>query len=180
MFMTGSSDQARGAGDGDESAAQGVPTDDNPVPTVDASAPWLSVGNQPAQTQTITASVGEEIEVPIAANLQDADINGYDLLFDYSSRGFEIIDVTTALDTFEIFQFDRGEYYSVTGIKMLSVEEPVTLNNQEIIKMKVVGKEPGTYYIEALPSVGAQKSQFVQSDVTTIEPQLQPIKIVIN
>jgi hypothetical protein len=145
------------------------------IPTIDVTQPNLSFAAAAPQVQ-----VGQEVTVSVNANSQGADINGYDLLFAYDKDLFEIVDAKSALDTFQIYQFDRGEYYAITGIKLLNVKEATPFAGGSILEMKIKPKKAGTIYLEVIPERGKETSKFVDKDVKIVKPQLQPIKLEIR
>lgn len=147
------------------------------IPTIDPSLPSLTF--QAAAGTSHAAN--EEFTIQIKANSQGADINGYDLLFPYDKNAFEILEVKSLSPSFQIYQFDRVDYYSVTGIKLLNVKDPTPFTEaQPILEMKLKGKQKGKLYIDVLKSKGKETSKFVDKDIKIIEPQLQPIELEIQ
>lgn len=150
---------------------------DRPVPTVDPSTSALTFGTAEGGT---SATVGQEVVVQIKANSQGSDVNGYDLLIPYDQNAFEIIEATSAREEFQIYQFDRGDYFSITGIKLLTVTDPTPFADDAIINLRIRPKMKGNLYLEVAPEIGRETSKFVDNEVRIIKPQFQPIKLEIN
>lgn len=147
------------------------------IPTLDATRPALSFSSA-AGTTGLRAN--EEIKVSIKGNSQGADIYGYDLLFPYDKNLFEITQVKSLVEGFDIVRHDRGDYYAITGFKIPSQTNPTPFNDTDIIELTVVAKRPGTVYIELMPERGKETSKFVDKDIKIIQPQIQPIKLEIQ
>ena len=145
------------------------------IPTIDATKPAIAFSGA-----SETHAVDETFTVQLKANSQGADVNGYDLLLPYDKASMEIVSVKSTLPTFQIYQFDRGSYYSITGIKLLSAKGPTVFNNDPILEFTLKGKKKGTYYVEIMPERGKEVSKFVDKDVKIIKPQFQPVMVEIK
>lgn len=145
------------------------------IPTIDPNRPSLRFEGPAA------ARVGEEITVRAYADSQGADINGYDLLLAYDSSKFKIVRVESAKKTFKVYTYDRGSYYSITGIKDLNDTSATPFTpDKPLLTFVLRGVEPGVHFLEVIPSRGKETSKFVDADVTVIKPQLQPIRLEFN
>ncbi len=167
------------SGNSANSGQQGTPVQqpEKIIPTLDMTKPALSF-NSAAGTTGLRANT--EIKVNIKGNSQGADIYGYDLLFPYDKNLFEITQVKSLVEGFDIVRHDRGDYYAITGFKIPSQTNPTPFNDTEIIELTVVAKRPGTIYIELMPERGKESSKFVDKDIKIIQPQIQPIKLEIQ
>lgn len=163
------------AQNGGGAAGAGGMADRGPIPTVDPSSPYLTF----AAAET-GAPANQEMKVVIKANSQGADVNGYDLLIPYDKNMFEIKDAVSKQEAFQIYQFDRGDYYSITGIKLLNVTDATPFADSDIIELTIVPKQKGPLYIEVVAEKGKETSKFVDNEVQIIKPQFQPIKLEIQ
>lgn len=145
------------------------------VPTVDTTKPALAFGGA-----TEKHAVDETFTVQLKGDSQEADVNGYDLLIPYDKKSLEIVSVKSLLPEFQIYQFDRTSYYSITGIKLLSAKGATVFNKVPILEFTLKGKKPGTYSFEIMPERGKEVSKFVDKDVKIIKPQFQPVIVEIQ
>jgi hypothetical protein len=158
-----------------EAAGAGGMADRGPIPTVDPSSSYLTF----ATAETVVP-VNQEIKLMIKANSQGVDVSGYDLLIPYDKNMFKIKGAVSKQEAFQIYQFDRGDYYSITGIKLLNVTDPTPFADSDIIELTIVPKQKGALYIEVISEKGKETSKFVDSEVKVIKPQFQPIKLEIQ
>jgi hypothetical protein len=145
------------------------------VPTVDTAKPALAFGGA-----TEKHPIDETFTIQLKADSQGADVNGYDLLLPYDKSSLEIVSVKSLLPTFQIYQFDRTSYYSITGIKLLSAKGATVFNKEPILEFTLKGKKKGVYSVEIMPERGKEMSKFVDKDVKIIKPQFQPVIVEIQ
>lgn len=160
-----------------QAGKNGIPaTQVTVIPTLDPTRPSL----QFSAVANTAHSVDETFTVQLTANSQGADVNGYDILLPYDKSSLEIVEVKSLVDTFQTYQFDRGDYYAITGIKLLSAQGPAVFANQPILEFTLKGKKPGKYTLAVMPEKGKETSKFVDKDVKIIKPQFQPIIVEIQ
>lgn len=152
-----------------------------PIPSIDPENAFVQhTVNGVAGDEGATATVGEPVEVALEANSKGADVNGYDLLIPYDKTSFEITNVVSLKDSFEVYPKDREDYYSVTGIKLLNETDPTPFENEPIIQFEIVPKQAGELYIDVMAERGKETTKFVDANVQLIKPQIKPIKITVT
>ncbi|MFW5703667.1 MAG: hypothetical protein ACOCXQ_02430 [Patescibacteria group bacterium] len=150
---------------------------ERPIPTLDPSMAAVTFASSNGNNQ---ATVGEETSIQIKADSLGADVNGYDMLIPYDTAAFEIVEAVSLQDAFQIYQFDRGDYYAITGIKLLNVTDPTVFEDTEIIELRIIPKRAGNLYLEVMEERGKETSKMVDNEVRIIKPQFQPIKLEIQ
>lgn len=133
----------------------------------DRSQPWVEV-----KAPESDASVGEAVEVTVNAYSAGKDITGYDLLIGIDPNQYDIMSITSELESFQIQAFDRGMYQAVTGIKNLQAQDPTLFNDTPLVKVVLKPKTTGEGVITVLSTKGQERTQLVDKDVVIIEPQV--------
>lgn len=127
-----------------------------------------------------TYSVGQPITIAVVAHSQGADIYGYDIQFKVNPEQFEISEAVSLLENFDLTQYNRGEYYSITAIKDLNDNQPFLFDSTPIVSITVVPKVAGTLTLEVLHEVKGETTKFTDKNVTVIDPQIQPLQLEIQ
>lgn len=147
------------------------------VAKIDATKPSLLFDPTAADK---TYQVGKPITIAVVANSQGADIYGYDIQFKVNPEQFEISEAVSLLENFDLTQYNRGEYYSITAIKDINDEQPSLFENTPIVSITLIPKTAGTITLEVLHEVKGETSKFTDKNVTVIDPQIQPLQLEIQ
>ncbi|MDA1316863.1 MAG: hypothetical protein O3B87_02445 [bacterium] len=144
----------------------------------DRTSPWMEVKTPgPA-----TATVGKPIEISVHGFSADKDIVGYDMLLGIDTEVFDIVSVTSKAPGFQIFDFDKGSFHPVTGIKDLQATESTVFNDTVLITVELLPKQAGKSVVTILSSKDQEKSQYVYeegADVRSIVPQIGSVELEI-
>ena len=142
----------------------------------DREVPWLEVTSDDDATLT----VGQTKKLYINGTSGNKDITGYDLLIAYDPTAIEIQSVESALADYELFKFDRGDHMTITGIKNFKKREPVTFDGGKLVELVVKAKKQGDTTVSLSSSIGQEKTQLVDAEVTVIEPQIGSFSLKIQ
>lgn len=144
---------------------------DNDIPLYtidDESQAWLKV----QVDESLEPVVGAPLAVTLTGNSQGADISGYDILFGYDPAIIEVVSVESLHPDFQIFTFDKDTHTTITGVKNLQQTATTVFQGEELLRITVQPKEkvntPLTVYTER----GNERTQFVDSNVQVIVPQI--------
>jgi len=141
----------------------------------DRQLPWIEV-----KPESDKFSVGKESTIYITGNSSGKDITGYDLLIGIDKSYFDIVSIESQIEGFNIFHFDRELYQSITGIKAPEDKETTPFADTKIVKVVVLPKMKGESLITVLGSKDQEKTQFVDSDVNVISPQIGSYLVTIQ
>ncbi|MBP9690782.1 hypothetical protein KBD81_01740 [Candidatus Woesebacteria bacterium] len=132
----------------------------------DRAIPWIEI------QAPESAAVGQEVEVTVNAFSGSKDISGYDMLLGIDPMQWEVVSIRSASPDFQIQQFDRGMYHSVTAYKNLEIKTPTVFENTPILNLTLKAKNTGEQLVTVMGANGQEKTQFIDKDVTVIEPQV--------
>lgn len=139
--------------------------------------PWVEVVSAEENTQY---TVGEEIVLYVKAGTGTKDISGYDVLLAIDEQMFETVSISSEKENFQIFQFAKDDHITITGIKSLQDKTATTFNDETLLKIVLKGKNPGVGVVSIYPSQGKEKTQFVDTQVTPITPQIGSLEIEVK
>lgn len=143
----------------------------------DRMSPWMEVKSPE------TAKVGEPIQVAIHGFSADKEIVGYDMLLGVDTEVFTVVSVTSKAPGFQIFDFDKTTYHSVTGIKDLQTTANTQFNDAELVVVELMPIRAGKSVVTVLSTNGQEKSQFVYEDgdeIRSVVPQIGSVQLEIE
>lgn len=143
----------------------------------DRNSPWMEVKS------TTTVQVGQPVQITVHGFSADKEVVGYDMLLGIDTEAFSVVSVTSKAPGFQIFDFDKGIYRSVTGIKDLQATEKTLFNNTELVIVELMPKRAGKSVVTILSTKGQEKSQFVYeegAEVRSVVPQIGSVELEIG
>ena len=143
----------------------------------DRNSPWMEV------TSTGVTKKGQPVQITVQAFSAGKEIVGYDMLLGIDTEVFTVVSVTSKAPGFQIFDFDKGAYRSVTGIKDLQAAEKTQFNNTQLVVVELMPKRSGKSVITILSTKGQEKSQFVYeegAEVRSVVPQIGSLELEIG
>jgi hypothetical protein len=129
------------------------------------------------------AKVGEPIQMSVYGFSTDKEIVGYDMLLGVDTDVFTVASVTSKAPGYQIFDFDKGTYRSITGIKDLQATETTQFNDTQLIVVELIPKRAGSSVITVLATKGQEKTQFVYeegTEVRSVTPQIGSVQLEIE
>jgi len=142
----------------------------------DRTLPWIELKAEGAET----ARVGQEIMISVQGFTGQRDVTGYDVLFGIDPAQFEVVSITSELPDFKVQSFNRDTYHSVTGIKDLQSKDKTLLSGNSILKLIIKPLKAGQGVVSIMSTKGMEKTQFVDSEVEVMEPQVGSVIIQAN
>ena len=142
----------------------------------DRTIPWIELKSDEAEK----ATVGQEVTILVQAFSGERDVTGYDVLFGVDPAQFEVVSIVSELPDFKIQSFNRQTYHSVTGIKDLQAKGKTLFNGNAILKLVVKPLKAGQGVVSIMSTKGMEKTQFVDSEVEVMEPQVGSVIIQAN
>jgi len=141
----------------------------------DRTIPWIE-----ARTDTEAVLVGEDVRVTLYGFSKGKDIVGYDVLVGIDPEAFEVVSVTSDISEYIIKDFDKGMFYSVTGIKNPQVNDPTVFDETALLTFVLKAKQKGENVVTILSSKGNEQTKFVDNDVKVQTPQIGSVFITVN
>lgn len=141
----------------------------------DRAIPWVEV-----RVDQKNVSLGEEVKVILYGFSGGKDISGYDILIGLDPEVFEVVSIISELPGFQIFQFDKGMYYSVTGIKDIQKKDPTVFEDTPLISVILKPKQKGEHVVTLLSSKDKEQTQFVDNDVQVLKPQIGSVFLTVK
>jgi len=141
----------------------------------DRTIPWIEV-----RSDKESASIGETVTVTMYGFSGGKDITGYDALIGIDPEAFEVISLESATPGFQIFKFDRGMYYSVTGIKDVQMKDATVFDDTALLTVVLKPKKTGENVVTILTSKDNEKTKFVDKDVNVLTPQIGSVFISVK
>ncbi len=134
---------------------------------INRNIPWI----EPVLQENKEIRKGETFSVELQSFSGGRDVTGYDILFSYDRDQFELVSVTSALSQYQVYQYERGSYITITGIKKLEENNPIVFDQTKLVKIEMRAKKEGAGTISILSESGKEKTQFVDSQVNPYVPQ---------
>lgn len=165
--------------------SSGAPTDNGQSPgengmmastIAERTQPWIEITSKEGKT---TYMMNENITLKISGFSQGKDITGYDLVLPIDTTMFEVVSTTSVMPGFSIFEFDKGSYRTVTGIKDVGVQDVTAFDNTALVEIVLKPKKQGTSTI-GFSEQGKEKTQFVDSEVNVIVPQGGSLQVEVQ
>lgn len=141
----------------------------------DRTIPWIEV-----RSDKESASIGETVTVTMYGFSGGKDITGYDALIGIDPEAFEVISLESATPGFQIFKFDKGMYYSVTGIKDVQMKDATVFDDTALLTVMLKPKKTGENVVTILTSKDNEKTKFVDKDVQVLTPQIGSVFISVK
>lgn len=141
----------------------------------DRTIPWIE-----ARADKESVAVGEEVTVTLYGFSGGKDITGYDVLIGIDPEMFEVVSIETASPVFQIFQFDKGLYYSVTGIKDVQVQDATIFDDTALVNVVLKAKQKGENVVTILTSKDKEQTKFVDNDVQVLTPQIGSMFVTVE
>ena len=139
--------------------------------------PWISFTQENVQT---ALAVNKEATFTVSGFSEGKNIEGYDILFLNDPERFEIISIESIHPSFQIYQFKKTTHITVTGVKQLTSTDPTVFDETPILKITIKPKVKGKIVIAFIDSVKKEQTKLVDTQVTVIKPQLQPLTVEIK
>lgn len=143
----------------------------------DETQPWMDVTLENEGTEV---AVNEEFAVLVNGYSDGANIDGYDVLFSYDPEKVEVLAVESLVEGFNIQEFIRNNFVSVTGYKRLDVDAETPFDNTPLLRITLAARDTGEIELGVLPAKGPETSKFTDADVNVIKPQVKPLMLEIN
>ena len=145
--------------------------------SIDRLQPWIDiVAENPGKIYTKSDTITLYIDVFSGGQ----DITGYDALLAFDRTFFDLVEVTSALPNFQIFQFDNKTHLSITGIKDVNDRSQSIFENTHLLKLTLKPKKKGTSKVGIVVAAGREVTQLVDVNVLVIKPQPGSEQITVN
>lgn len=171
---TGTNGQNQQAQINQDNQASPEPTE---IPPFDPAEPWLKIQTEDGSE---AIQVGQEAQIIVSGFSDGTNIDGYDVLLSYDADELEVVEVESLIPSFNIQQFIRGSFVSVTGYKRPDVDEVTAFDETPLLQYTVVAKEAGETELSILPAKGPETSKFVDPEVNQIYPQPETVTLQIQ
>ncbi len=132
--------------------------------------------------ESTNVSVGDEVTFTVMADSDTADINGFDVLFEFDPQQFEIVQVNSLIPYFDLYTFDKNPtFLSITGTKKLSAETTAVIKNSALISIVARAKQAGTSQARILPDMKMEKTKMVNSKADIMIPSIgEAVTVTVN
>lgn len=139
------------------------------------SLPWIEM-----KSDKDSYNINDTVIITLMGYLGDKNIVGYDLLMNIDPASWEVVSINSAIPDFSIKEFDRGNFFSVTGFKDLQSDAPFLFNSTDILIVTLKPKITGDLLVSVLKNEGAEVTRFVDENVESIEPQIGSLRINVT
>jgi septal ring-binding cell division protein DamX len=147
------------------------------TPPFDPAKSWVKLETEGGGT---TLPVGEEGNIILTAFSAGENIDGYDIMLGFDPEKVEIVEVTSLLDTHDMFETIRSDYVSATAIKPPDIEQETVFDETALVQYTIRALEPGETEISILPTKSVETTQLTNEDALPTSPQVDSLTIEIE
>lgn len=127
----------------------------------------------------IRHAIGDYLTLEVAADSEGADIAGYDIIFQYDKKAFELVSSESQIADFQLYKFIAPGLLTITGAKRLSSANSNIWTGQNIVKITLKPLRVGKFGFSLLPTAGHDKTQMVDSQTKVHQPELNQVSVNI-
>jgi len=138
----------------------------------DRTIPWIEM-----RADSTSVSVGDTVKVTMYGFSGGKDITGYDALIGIDPEVYEVLSIESVAPGFQIFKFDKGMYYSITGIKDVHMTDATVFDNTALLTITLKPKKKGENIVTILTSKDKERTKFVDKNVEVLTPQIGSVFI---
>lgn len=127
-------------------------------------------------------SVGDIITLTVTANSDEKPITGYDIVIPFDSSTISYKGSTSLKTEYRIFGNTKEGKTYITGIKQLSVKEPIVFANTQIAELTFTLLKPGTIMLtpEFIAEGNTTDSNLITDTSAEILGQAKGVSVVVK
>jgi hypothetical protein len=150
------------------------------IPETDPSKAWLQL----SVDKESPVAAGDEIKVTVSAFSEGENVDAYDVLLSYDADLLEVVEVRSLSENFQVRDFIRSNFVSVTGYKPLSVEEESSFDETPILEYTIKAKASGNAEVLVLDKKAVETTKFsygtADGNVSVMNPQVDVVTVSIE
>jgi hypothetical protein len=147
------------------------------TPPFDPAKSWVKLETEGGGT---TLPVGQEGNIILTAFSAGENIDGYDIMLGFDPEKVEIVEVTSLLDTHDMFETIRSDYVSATAIKPPDIEQETVFDETPLVQYTIRALEAGETEIRILPTKSVETTQLTNEEALPTSPQVDSLTIEIE
>lgn len=153
-------------------------TQTSPTPTVKKT---LDVGYFALKTnKSITAKVGQSVEIELFANSESRNIVTYDAIVTYDPTKVTYQSAASAKSEFTIYPYDGEDFVIITGSKNPSATSSIAFNDEKVATLRFVPKAKGQIGIELTKSHNRATSGMITEDQKDILREVESLTVEVQ
>jgi len=157
---------------GISSEVQPTPTP-TPTPSVTRGALSMLIDGESRHSQS------DYLILEIKADSQNINVVGYDVLLDYDSQAFELIQAKSSVVDFDIYKISLPNRLTLTGVKKTAAVASYIWSGEKIIELVFRPLKTGQFNFRILGSAGKEKTQIVDDKSKVYYPQIDEAMVEI-
>jgi hypothetical protein len=132
------------------------------------------------KNKTDRFTIDQPMRLIILVDSKGKNITGFDFIIAYDKTAFSFNEAVSLSSDFDLKVFQIGDGLIVTGNKKLEVNQPIILNNSQLIELVFLPKKVGQFDFSILSSKEKEKTQMVDINSQVFYPEVNSLKVYVN
>lgn len=124
--------------------------------------------------------VGDMVELNLFADSNGKNIVGYDVVMYYDSLAFDFKKGLSSLADYNIFTYQKGHYFTITGLKKLQIAPSPMTKANKLVTLTFQATKAGKFEFLLKPSNDKDKTDLVTDKTEVLIPALNKVVVEVK